>query len=542
MRTGERDPRATDAIDGWSELKGARSRHEADWDETQKLILARPGSFGMGTVQDWRREKPISAAAHIAAQNMSAGIYGTLTNPANRWFALGVPDQALKHWQPMREWLDLAGRRTLASFAPGTSPFYPSAMQAFLDTTCLGNAAHYSERPPGERAILDITLSLAEVCFEVDAFGRVTEVIRKFRLSPVAAAHQFGIKALPPRLAQQAEKGSRDRVDFYHHVKRNHAFQAGRLGPTGKRWSSIYVAEEGGTVLRHSGYDEMPFHAPRWQVDTGEVYARGQAFIALSAARRIDLMGRANLRAGQQAADPIMIAPDKETIPLAGRFRPGSTVYGGMSAGGRRLVEPLNTFQGTGLSLEMEQYAVDEVRDAFHWSLMNLAGRTGMTATEVIERQEEKLRLMAPHMGRLQEEFLAPKIAQRFALLFKAGQIPPPPPEAAGMELQVEYTSAASMAAKSAEGAAIVRLLADLTPLADIKPEVMDRISPDDAVERLAEARGVPAEVLTSRQEAAQLREQRAEAQQAAQALEAAQAGGGVARDLGAAGLLEGAA
>jgi hypothetical protein len=187
----------------------------------------------------------------------------------------------------------------------------------------------------------------------------------------------------------------------------------------------------------------------------------------------------------------------------------------------------------------MQQQALDQIRDAFHWSLMNLAGRTGMTATEVIERQSEKLRLMAPHLGRIQEEFLGPKIAQRFAMLWKAGQIPPPPAEAAGADLMIDYTSAAAMAAKSMEGSATMQLIQDLTPLAQFKPRVLDRISADDAVEVLAEARGVPARLLTSREEADQIGEARAQQQQQAQMMEAAKAGGGIARDLAAAGVAQ---
>ncbi|MEE3098695.1 MAG: portal protein, partial [Pseudomonadota bacterium] len=346
---------------------------------------------------------------------------------------------------------------------------------------------------------------------------------------------RYGYDRLPEKLRQLADKGSRDRLTFFHHVGRNHAWRRGQLGPQGKRWFSIHAAEEGATVLRHAGYDDMPFFAPRWNVETGAVYARGPGWTALPAGRKLELMTAANLRAGQRAADPTLLAPSKEDWPLSGRIRPGHVLYGGVDMAGRQLVRALDVTSHTGLSLEMQQQAVEEMRDGFHWSLMNLAGRTGMTATEVIERQEEKLRLMAPHLGRIQEEYLAPKIARRFQLLWKAGQMPPPPPEAAGSPLTVEYTSAAAMAARSAEGAATVRLLADLGPLAEVKPEVVDRLSVDDIVEVLAEARGAPARLLLSRDEAGQLRQARAEREQAASMLQAAQTGGGIARDLAAA-------
>jgi hypothetical protein len=344
----------------------------------------------------------------------------------------------------------------------------------------------------------------------------------------------FGAGMLPPKLIEMAEKGSTDKLSFWHHVKPNRDWRKGALGPRGKRWVAIYVCEHDRAVVRESGYHEMPFYAPRWEVDTGQTYGRGPAMTALADARKVNLMEAANLRAGQKAGDPTLLAPDKDAWPLNGVVRPGEVVYGGVDLQGRPLIRPLDNWSGTGLTLEMQQAAIEHIRDAFHWSLMNLAGRTGMTATEIIERQEEKLRLMAPHMGRVQSEFLAPKIARRFHLLWRAGQLPPPPPELAreDVELNVEYLSAAAMAQKSAKGASVVRLLQTVTPLAEIKPEVMDRISGDDALEVLAEAFGTPARVLRSREDAAAIAEARAAQQQAMMALQAGQAAGGIAKDV----------
>ena len=42
-----------------------------------------------------------------------------------------------------------------------------------------------------------------------------------------------------------------------------------------------------------------------------------------------------------------------------------------------------------------------------------------MTATEVIQRNEEKMRLLGPVLGRLQSELLKPLIDRVFAILLK---------------------------------------------------------------------------------------------------------------------------
>jgi hypothetical protein len=532
-----RDPRADMAAQRWQDLKSERADEERDWEDIARLIRPQRGGFKLHDFAGRPLERPLSSAPVTANNNMASGLYGTLTNPANRWMSMGTLDPDLADWQPFKEWADAVSNRILASFRPGTASFYPSAIQVFSDLTAFGNAPSYDELQSSEQRIMDVTLSLAEVVWDIDPFGQVVEVVRKFMWKPRQIMEAF--TDVPPKVAELAEKGSNDKLVLYHHVHRNSDYRRGRIGAAGKRWRSLYVLEDHKAVLADRGYDEMPFTVARWEVESGRSVGTGPGFLALASARVNHQMEAANLRAGQYAADRALLAPDRDAWPLNGVVRPGSTIYGGVDYQGRQMIRPLDNVSGTGLSLDMQARKVEEIRDAFHWSLMNLAGRTGMTATEVMERQEEKLRLMAPHMGRVQEEYLAPKIARRFAMLWRAGQIPPPPeglPE--GTSLEVEYVSAAAMAQKSTEGAAVVRVLSDVMPLAQLDPRAMDRIDIDATLEVLAEARGVPSKILRSREEADAMAQARAQAQQAQAAMQAAQAGGGIMKDLAAAGMM----
>ena len=198
LDTGK-DPRAVAAMDAWSALKGERAHHEQDWEDLGRLIRPQRGNFTSADPAQARTEKPISSAPIVAQSNFAADLYGTLTNPANEWFRLGTSDPGLADWQPMREWLDVASSLTLASFAPSVSPFYSQAAQLFGDISTFGNAAQYSEQPPGERRFLDITISLAEVVVSIDAYGRVDEWVRRFKLSGASAAERYGFDALPTR-------------------------------------------------------------------------------------------------------------------------------------------------------------------------------------------------------------------------------------------------------------------------------------------------------------------------------------------------------
>lgn len=514
------------AMRRWEDLRQERARFEADWNDIARLIRPQRGGFGRGEVGDRTLEKPLNSQPITAQQNFAANLFGTLTNPANNWLGLAFDDPGLNEFQATKEWLDIAARRLLNSFRPAVSGFYPAAIQLYSDVSSFGNAGQYDQMDLGRRRFMDVTVSLAELAWDIDAYGDVSEVVRRFRLTGHAAMELFARRgALPERIRDAADALKPDKFTFYQHILRNPDRRPGALGPRGKAWVSRYVTEEKRALISERGYDEMPFDIARWEVETGMTCGVGPGFVALASARTAQLMDAATIRAAQNAADPTKLVPDRDVWQLSGTFRPGSFIYGGVNSSGQRLIHQLETHGNIGLTLEEKQAKFAAINDAFYGQLMQLQGRTGLTDLEALEIQEERLRLMAPNLGRVQHEFLRPKIARRFAMLYKAGQIPPAPEEAQGQPLNIKYQSAAAMAQRSAEGAAVMRILNDITPLIEVKPRLADRLDEDAIIEALQEARGAPAKILRSRAEADAIGRQRTQAQQQAQGMEAMQGG-----------------
>ncbi len=529
------------AQERWQDGKNERSHHEQDWEELA-VYMRGPSRGGFVSAEPGRDRniKALTSAPIIAQMNFSAGLYGTLVNPANKWMGLELGGYGSDKSQDVREWEALASRVILNSFKPAISPFYSQVMPLFHDISTFGNACDYDELEPGTRRIMDVTLSLAEVVYFIDAFGRVVELVRRMMLKPAQAADWMGYENLPPKLQEKAQARSQDKHAFFQHVGRNREYEARALGPNGRRYFSRICTEVENALIRTRGYDEMPFRTPRWDVDTGQTYGYGPGSVALPDGRIATRMDDAVIRSAQFNADPVKLAPDREVWPHTGVWRPGSTIYGAVNAQGNAMIRTIEKSPGVGLTQEQYAQRIENVKDAFFSNLMQLAGRSGMSATEVIERQEEKLRLMAPNIGRIQDEYLSPKIARRFQLLWRAGQIPPPPEGAKGRPMNIVYQSGASMAQKSAEGAALSRLLQDVTPLVQMDPEgkgrrILDRINADDMLEAFQEARGADPRVLRSRQDADQAAEARQPQQDLAAGIDLAQGGARALRDVAAA-------
>ncbi len=525
----DKDPRVDEMVRRWDDLKAARSHHEADWQDIARYHQLMPFS---GSTGEKKANKLLVSAPRLYAKGLQSTLYTTMLNPANKWFGMQVEDPERAKIHEVKLWQDTAARVVLASFRPTISSYYQSSLQVIGDDILFGNAANYDEIDHRERRILDVTISLSEIVFSIDGWGRVIEVVRKFAWTGRQAVQYFGSQSLPEKIVDAAEKGHMDKFQFYHHVKINMDWKAGKFGTRGKRWQSLYGSEEGRALVRSAGYDEMPFHTPRLDVETGQTYGVGFGHAGLPNSRVLSQIKDANLRSGQFAADPTLLAPDKDSYPLHGVRRPGEVLYGGTDFVGRQLVQTLDTSRGTGLTLEMQQMETQEIQEIFMWSLTSMVGRTGVTAMESMERQEQYARLMAPYMGRLQEEYLVRKISRRFKMLWRAGQIPPPPAEAEGLALDVKYLSAASMAQHATEGVAALRVVNDLAPLAAIKPEMMDRIDSDELVELMVAARGAPSDILVSREDAAKRADARNKAAQTQQAMQMAQAGAGMMKDV----------
>ncbi|MGR3521931.1 MAG: portal protein [Paracoccus sp. (in: a-proteobacteria)] len=521
---GRNHPAAQTAIDRWGELKQVRSAHERDWEDIARLIRPQRGGFSLTDPTGRDHPKPLSSQPILAGSAFAAGLYAGLTNPANRWFGLETPDADLNAWQPMAEWNDVATARVLNSFKPSVSSFYNSTFQNYSDLAAFGNAAAYDELDERERKFMDIALSLAEIVWDIDAWGRVSEVVRKFHLKPRAAMAFFRDRGtLPPKLAELAEKGDQTKIAFYHHVFDNVDWRPGRIGTRGKKWKSVYVCDEGCWLISERGYEDMPYYVPRWDVDSGHTIGTGPGFIALASARVVQQMESATLRGALYASDPTMLAPDREAWPLNGYIRPGAMVYGGIGMRGEQLVRPLQVSGGIGLTDAEKRAKIEEVKEAFHYALMTVQGRTGLTPLETLIIEEAKMRNWAPHSDRIMEEYAARKVERRFRMLWRAGQIPPPPKEAQGLPLGMRYQSAASMAMKAREGMAIVQFLGNLGPLAQTNPRYLQRLDPDAVIEALHEASpSLPARMLRSREEADQIAQAQAQQQQQQQLLEQA--------------------
>jgi len=220
------------------------------------------------------------------------------------------------------------------------------------------------------------------------------------------------------------------------------------------------------------------------------------------------------LAAAKQINPPLLIPDDSAVLPI--RTSPGSLNF--YRGGARDKIEPLNIGANPGLGLNLEEARRKSIAKAFFVDqlLIQEASSRTLTATEVQARQEERLKILGPTMGRLQNELLQPMITRVFNIMLRNGHFIEAPEILANQEIEIEYISSMALSQKASQLSGIMRGMEVFGSLAQVAP-VMDFLNSTGLVKELIKILGLPATMINSDAEVEQIRAERQE-QQAQQA------------------------
>jgi hypothetical protein len=257
---------------------------------------------------------------------------------------------------------------------------------------------------------------------------------------------------------------------------------------------------------------------PRWVKHTREIYGRSPGMTALPDIKMLYRMETTVIRAAEKAVDPPIMMPHDGVVGSI-KLVPAGITHVRMDVIKNRFVPaPMVSGQKVEIGLELENQKRMQIERCFFTDLfLLLMDRPKMTATEVIERNEEKMALMSPILGRLMSEMLDPMIDRAFGIMFRGGYFPEPPPELMGQSLMVEYVSPLAIAQRQYEDRAIQRTVQRIAPMAQFQEQIMDNFDFDAIARMEAELMSFPQELLRTQEQVAEIRAARAEAKAAEQ-------------------------
>ena len=494
--------------DNLSRLMEKRSNWESHWQEVADYMLPRKAEITKQRAAGDKRNISIFDATPIhALELLAASLHGMLTSSANRWFSLRFKETELNDSDEAKEWLEDATQRMYDVIAK--SNFQQEIFECYHDLIAFGTACLMIEEDD-EDTLNFSARHIKEIYIQENKKGYVDTIYRKFKMPAQAVLDKFGMENVSKEFLNSAKKNPFDELTIIHVVRPRLEFDPKKKDKKNMPFQSIYYEESTGHIIMIGGFKENPYVIPRYLKASTEIYGRSPGMNALPDVKVLNKMVENSLKAAAKQIDPPLLIPDDGMLaPI--RMAPGSINY--YRAGSRDRIEPLNINANTSITLNSENQRREAILKMFHVDQLVITENRNMTATEVLQRQEEKMRILGPVLGRLQSELLSPMIIRIFNIMLRNNLFQIAPAILRSQELNIEYVSPIALAQKSSELQSIMRGLELFGSMAQAMP-VMDYIDENGLIKQLINILGLPAKMIKSDAEVQQIREERAQQQQ----------------------------
>jgi len=497
-------------IEWFNQLKSERSTWETHWQECSEYIIPRKDQITkMSTPGEKRGLELLDNTAMMSNELLAGALHGLLTNPNADWFEFTTGDEQLDERDDVRFWLQRQARK--AHNVLNNSNFNTEVHEMYLDICGFGTASFLSEED--EDSIVRFSSKpVQEVFIDENNKGQIDELCRSFKWTAKQIVQEFGMGVLKKsrKVEESFKKGKGEKFEILHAIYPV-------LGEKKQRfpYASQYVLVCEKVFLEDGkGFREFPYAVPRWTKTSDEKYGRGPGMNALPEAKMLNAMMDTTIRGAQKVVDPPLMLPDD------GFIWPILTKPGGLNfyrAGSTDRIEPFANEARIDFGIELISMKQKSIREAFYVDQLKLQQEgPQMTATEVIQRNEDAMKLLGPMLGRLQSEFLRPVIDRVFAIMLRKGMIDPAPAVLRGRVIDVKYSSLIARAQRSNEGSNIIRTIQTAEPFINADPSVLDNINGDIALRKIARIYGFPQEILRTEKQVLDIRKARAEAQEEA--------------------------
>jgi len=491
-----------------------RAIWENHWQELADFILPNKNSITTKRSKGEKTNTHLFDNTAIQANELLAGaLHGLLTNPYTQWFELYTGNPDIDSDDGARLWLQDSTRRMHTVI--NDSNFQTEIHEYYLDLPAFGTAPLLMEEDE-ETIVRFMAIHIGNIYISENNKGFIDEAYRTFEWPARLIVANFGLdEANLSKKVMSAYKQNSDEVfKLLHGVYPNaDTDSSGKL--SNFPFISHYTVLDEDEDISVKGFNEFPFIIGRWSKISDEEYGRGPGMTALPEAKTINKMTEMTLLGAAKMINPPLQMPDDGFVLPLKTFPGGVNYY---RAGGTDRVEALlsKDFRIDFGEAMMEKHR-QRIREAFFVDQLQLGTGPQMTATEVNQRTEEKLRLLAPVLGRQQNETLGPIVSRLFKIMDRKKLFLPMPDiiRSAG-GLGVRYSSQIARIQKQAEGDNILKTVQAASPFIQADPTVLDNFDGDESIREIARIYNFPQKMIRPKVEVEKIRKGRQQAQEQA--------------------------
>ena len=500
----------------FDKLKQRRTQWEPFFRDVRDYIRPRKAKVDSSVFQYGQpsTNKRFDSTATEANRLLALSMQNSLCPSSVIWYKLKIPEAhpmaELNDDPEVQAWFNAAMEKMF--YTMHQSNFYSVIGEAFLDYTSFGTICVMVDEDdlthPNFNGIIYKSMPIGEFVFAEDRRGVPDTLFWEYRMSARQAAQQFGKNNLPEAIREALQDKPDEEYDFLRAVlPAEDYYSKKKRGKEKMAWTSIDIAMAGKEKIAESGYHEFPYAIGRFAKESGELWGRSPADVAMADIKVLNKIRELELRALNKAVDPPLIAPHQGIV---GAFKliPGAINYS-------REPERIKflPFEGR---FDLTNLKGDElkrgIRSMFMADQLVMPEKPNMTAQEVIELREQFQRMLGPTVARFESEVLMPIVLRTFGIGYRTGLFPPPPEAMYGLnEIDVEFVGSLAKAQKISDVSAINQWFGMVGQAAQFSPDIIDIVDFEASLRILGDRLSVPGEALRSAEELMQRRAIKAE-------------------------------
>jgi Bacteriophage head to tail connecting protein. len=505
------------------------------------------------------------------------GMTGYMCSRNQPWFALQLPSKMvfprssiLRGWSGKRldefpevqRWLQNTQEEMYLAF--NQSNFYDIVPEFIGDGVSIGTGYMLIEEDVDSAKLAFLVPHFRECFVAENRYGKVDTLYRVYKITLRQLATKFDwdeLKKIDNNLENRYKSNMHEEVEILHAVYPRQDYTPWRIDLKGKQWESVYLYRKSGKLMAplaaigspedqsrvlslkegeyataEGGYDSFPYIAWRWRKNNDEIYGRGCGHDAWISIALDNQMGRTNLKTGQRAAEPPLVAYSD----LRGAIQKDADgiTFVESNRGDIRTRAPMPLYAGgvqnLPFSIEYQDKVKAVINKHFHTDVFMLLTQLAqnkaserMVTEQVFELMNEKAAVLGTRVGNLQSEAFDPLIRRVYSIESKARRTPPPPDillQTIHGPVEIQYLGPLAQAQTRLSKVRSIQTGLQLTEQAAkiLGPECADYINKGETMKDIFNSCGFPAKdtqddkmVMQIQQQRNKIQEQERQAEQA---------------------------
>lgn len=508
------EPRADELIKKYESGLGVRKQFESYWQNLHDYFYLESSDVNKTYTQGNELDPSYlwDSTTLEAADVFASGFMNYLTPPTSKWFRLRPKNPNLSENKAVGDFLENVTDEV--NYTINRSNFYDQMFPAYKGSGVYGTSLLFEEEDVKDDARF-YNMPIKQCVIIEDAAGRPSEFFLEFDFSAVQAAGKFGVEKLSGEMQRevQEDKGDGKKHKFIHYIATRHRRELQKSNKENLPIEGTWIDVKGRMIVDEGGFNEFPAMAHRFDKRPFMPWGFSPAMKSLPFARILNAVAKTNLRSMMKHTDPPIAVPSN-TFLAPFNMNPRAVNYYKAEKMENRNIFPFGTNGNPQAGLMAVQYYQEQVRRLmFNDTFLAFNNITKeMNNPEIMERINEKMTMLGPAVGRYLSEVLNPIVQRTIGILARRGKLPDMPDEMMeDPQFEIDFVGALAQAQRRSELNTMVTGLTMVGQMAQMAPDVLDKIDPDKVVDEVWSITGAPIQVLRDDSEVQKVREARAE-------------------------------